>query len=263
LKFIIYLICMGLLVALMVVVFKSSHYELEEANNFYFEGEKATTVAEKKAAFNHALTLYLSAEQEYSPKFGDGKLYFNIGNTYFQLGEYPLALFYYKRAQQLMPRSEMVQESIEQVNEILQLKEEASQPTFWQKTFTPMVRFSVPEELQLFALSGIIALIAASCYLWMPHPLLKQTKTIFVFISVILLLGLARAHYMTPIQGVIIHAVEMRRSDSKESAKVSGVPIPPGTTVNLIDIEKKSSWVKVSTSDGDLGYIPKDSVRFL
>lgn len=255
-----YFISICLLSFLLLLTFKNSNKNLNEADNFYHQGENATTIAEKKQAFNDALALYLSMEQENTPQFGNGKLYYNIGNTYFQLGEYPWALLYYKKAQNLMPRSEQVQENIATTSKLLQLPKESA-PTFFEKLFQPAIALSIPERLQMFSITGIITLIVASFYIWKPHPLIKQTMQTFVFIILMILASLTKSYYFTPLQGILIHAVDLRRSDSNESPKVSNNPLRPGTTVNLIDIPSKNSWIKITTSQGDFGYIPREAVR--
>src|SRR4051812_44901770 len=69
---------------------------LQEAQRSYQQGEKALTYEERKLAFNRALFLYSSLEQEIqSPP---ASLNQALADTYFQLGEYAWAILYYQRA---------------------------------------------------------------------------------------------------------------------------------------------------------------------
>lgn len=69
---------------------------LQEAQISYQQGEKATTYEERKLAFNRALFLYNTLEQNSGSNIND--LNQALADTYFQLGEYSWAILYYQKA---------------------------------------------------------------------------------------------------------------------------------------------------------------------
>ncbi len=239
-----------------LIVAKSANTELTEAYNQYTVGERTGSIAERKEAFNKSLNIYTSLENSYSPTYGNGKLYFNIANCYFQLEQYPMALFYYYKAQSLRPRDPKVTQNLRIAQEKLGIAPEA-------KSSSISAYITLPERLQLFFLFSMIALGFASIQIWISGNVWRRIASFFGLLAGIVFLTLLYAHFMTPVQGVLIHAASLYRDAGEQYAKVSETPLLSGTKVEVLDTLNQGTWLKIQTPDGKLGFIPSDSARIL
>lgn len=232
----------------------SSTKQLEAANSFYVEGEKAGTIAERKNAFNQSLEIYQSLEHAYSPTFGNGKLYFNIANCYYQLEQYPLAIYYYDTAHVLRPRDLKVVQNLQTAQEKLGIAPDKTKDT---------ISISLPERLQIFFGLSLLTLGFASMQIWFPMVIFKRLALLFGILSVIVFLNLAYIKFLAPVEGVIIHGTSLYRDAGEQYAKVSEKPLLAGIKVEVLDTKANGTWLKIQTPDGSLGFIPKDSIYII
>jgi tetratricopeptide (TPR) repeat protein len=251
--------------ALIIVVFAfwmsyKGDERLQQAEAYYLKGETASTIASRKEAFNSALSLFLTLNDQYQPIFGTGKLSYNIGNIYYQLGEYPLAIAYYKRAENLMPRSLFVKENLTQAWEKAGISEMRKAHLLDGLLFKFL---SLPEKLQLFFGLSLLSFLFISAWLWLKKKWLAKVSKFFLIITAVILLNLAIIHYFSPIEAVLIHAVELRRDAGMEFAKVGDKPIPGGTEIEVVGYAYNEKWLQVIAPNGDFGYIPITSVKLI
>lgn len=259
-------IFIGLAIVLAAAIFLhylpgGSTQQIQEAAQSYEAGEKATTLAERESGFNQALTLYNELEKDYHPEFGTGKLYYNLANTYFQLGLYPLAIYNYEKALRLMPREEKVIQNLSIAKEKLGITEEKKDSNF-DRIFYFHIRFSLPERLQLFFLVSLLVLLISSFYLWYRQHSLKTGLMVSLIFWVIILGSLGYTRYISPLEGVIVLSTDMYRDAGKQYAKVMDHPILAGSKVEIIDVMPNGEWLKVIT-DGQMGYVPQESIRLI
>lgn len=231
------------------------------AEESYRKGETAITIAERKSAFNTALDLFLKLDADYHPNFGTGKLDFNIGNTYYQLGEYPLAILYYKRAEQLMPRLELVKRNLLQAQKKNGLHVEENTRLF--NVLLGKTLLSLPERLQLFFVLSVLTLIFISGWLWTKNPWLSKAALFFMIPAAVVSLNLFVTYYFSPVDAILIHAVELRKDAGNEFAKVGETPVPGGTSLEVINTTPSGRWLKVVAPGGDLGYVPSEVVKLV
>lgn len=250
-----------MIIAGVSLTFRTGDNRLQDADKTYHGGESASTLSERKQAFNHALDLFLQLDNEYQPNFGNGKLSYNIGNTYFQLGEYPLAAFYYKKAKKLMPRSEVIERSLSQTEQKLGLTPKKTSDLFSSFLLNPWL--SLPERLQGFFVTALMMLILASAWIWNKIRWLLYLTIIAIIPFSFLLLNLTLTYYFAPIEAVVIHATELRRDAGTEYATVTPKPIQGGTTVEVLGGSSNGQWLKVITPEGVLGYMPASAARVL
>lgn len=247
-----------LLISLLYVTFKGSSANNQLANAYarYTEGERATTISVRKEAFNESLELYKALDNSYSLKYGNGKLYFNIANCYFQLEQYPWAIYYYNRSQALRPRDSKVTQNLH----IAQMKLGVSGET---KESKSIFGLSLPERLQLFFVFSLIVLAFASLQIWFNSPFWKTITLFFGLIVTILFLNLIYAHYFGPVQGILVNSASLYRDAGEQYAKVSEKPLLSGIEVNVLGTQDHGAWLKVQTSEGDIGFIQKDALRII
>lgn len=238
-----------------------ANLKLQEANAYYQMGEKSKTVGEREQFFNNALKLYSDVEKDFNPAMGNGVLYYNIGNTYFQLGQYPWAVYYYYRAKALMPRSEEVQRNLSITLDKLKL--EPVRPTIYQKIFAFNSFLSLPEKLEIFFFSGILALVLYSLYIWIPKKGIKFLFILSGLICLLALLSLGYSRYLQPVEGVFVHAVSLYRDAGEQYAKVTPKPFPSGLKVEVLNQRENGKWLKIITPDGTVGYVPAEAIRLI
>jgi len=248
------------LLFLFVMGLRRGDARLQEADNSYLSGENAKTIAERQAAFNHALSLYLDLEKDYNPRFGTGKLSYNIGNAYYQLGEYAWSILYYQRAKALMPRDERVQRNLSAALKRLSLPN-PSENGFFADIFSFRPYLSLPERLQLFFAFNILALMFCSWYFYRRSRGIKIVAAFSLALMALMLLSLGYTRYFSPIQAVVVHSVDLRRDAGEHYAKVGKQPVAAGTNVEVLSESNDGKWLKVLAPSGEMGYAPQSDVR--
>lgn len=234
---------------------------IQEAYASYQSGEKASTISQRKEAFNHALALYTQLAES-NPTYGDGKLYYNIANTYFQLGEYPWAIFYYYRALSLRPTDEKVKHNLNVSLKKLNLSQ-ASEPTAFQNLIFFHTYFSLPERLQLFFILGLIVLACASVYIWQRQKWLAYALLGLALCWLAILLSVGYTRYFSPIEGVVVNSTALYKDAGEQYAKASDQPILGGVKVRVLDILPEGKWLKIYTPSGEVGYVPFTVIRVI
>lgn len=240
---------------------RSGDARVAQAEESYRQGEAATTISERKTAFNTALDLFLKLNADYHPNFGTGKLDFNIGNTYYQLGEYPLSILHYKRAEQLMPRSEVVKRNLAQAQKKGGLN--VTENRRFLDVLLGKNLLSLPERIELFFVLAVLTLVFTSGWLWTKSSWLSKVAGLFLIPASLVLLNLIVTHYFSPVEAVLTQAVELRRDAGTQFAKVGDTPIPGGTSVEVISTTPNGRWIKVVAPGGDLGFVPSEAVKLV
>jgi len=243
-------------------VTNQSREDMRKAYVEYVRGETAQTVGERTEAFNKALELYKNLEERYQVEFSDGKLFFNIANSYFQLGEYPWATLYYNRALKLRPRDEKVQHNLKITHEKLGIDPKEERSVF-DKLFFFYSNYSFPERMQWFMAFSLVALIFTSTFIWDRKIWMKKVAGATTVLAGVMLLTLGYSHYIAPIEGVIIRSTALYRDAGLQYAKVIDEPVLSGKKVEVLDVLKSGKWLKITTPDGHLGYIPGDAIRII
>ena len=245
---------------LLLLFWKGNNPKLTEADSSYKAGEQATTIAEREKAFNQALTLYHQLEEKHQPEFGSGKLYFNLANTYFQLGQYPLALLYYHKASALMPREERVTFNLKMAKEKLGLVDE-TKPSAFERIFFFHTKLSLPERLEIFFWLSLIVLACCSYLIWNKKKWVKNALIVSFSLWVLMLLSLCYTRYISPLEGLIVNPTALYRDAGFQYEKVTENPVMPGSKVEILDVLPNRKWLKITTNDGQMGYVPQESIR--
>lgn len=243
-------------------VTREAKAQLKEAYAHYVKGEKATTIGERRDAFNQALSLYTDLETKCDTKFGTGKLYYNIANSYFQLGEYSWATLYYYRAIGLRPRNEKIEQNLDVTLNKLGVVKKKDVSVF-KKIFFFHHYLSPPERLQLFFVFAIVGVLSSSFYIWIGQGWQKRVGVVATILSLAILLSLGYSHYLTPIEGVIVRSTALYRDAGEHYAKVIEEPVLSGNKVEVLDVLQGGRWLKVMTPEGNLGYIPQEAIRVI
>lgn len=235
---------------------------LEEAGQFYQLGETATTVSERKEAFNSALSRYLDLEKKYKPHYGNGKLYYNIANSYYQLDELPLAIYYYYQAFKLAPRDVQTQHNLSQALQKLHLNQMPPELLSGQ-TLTLGTILSLPQRLCLFFWTVVVFFLLASLSIWRPFSWLKLALALVGIVALFLLGTLVYNRFISVQEGVLVQASSLYRDAGTQYAKASNEPLPAGLKVEVVSIRNDGSWIKILSPDGALGYVSSEAIKLL
>lgn len=241
---------------------QSASQLIQSAETNYAAGERGKTIAERKEAFNQALTDYLQLSQSFQPDEGNGKLYYNIGNTYFQLGEYPLAIYYYEKALSLNPRDEKIASNLTLTLDKLGSPHKKEDSTF-QQIFFFHHYLSVPERRTLFFFFSLLTFIALSLVIWFRQRLLQYLAILFGGVALVLLGSLLYTQYMSPMEAILVQPAFLFRDAGEEYAKVEDKPLSAGKKVEVLDIKQRGLWIKILTPEGKLGFVKKDSLKII
>lgn len=262
--FIVLLVCLLVASVAFYLVSPSGESEkaLSEAYQAYRHGEEANTVNERTEFFNKALSLYTDLEKRFHPKYGNGKLYYNIANSYFQLGQYPMAVLYYYRTLDLMPKNERAQRNLQIALSKLKISDKPKDTTF-KKIFFFHYGFSLSERFRIFFVFAVLGTLLGSLYIWLKLSWLKKCAILFALTAGVFLGSIAYSNYFIPVEGVIIKSTSLYRDAGQQYAKVLKEPILSGTKVEVLDILHEGHWLKIITPDGALGYIPQNSIKII
>lgn len=250
------------------VIFYLHHYfqtassQIEFADQSYLQGERSQTVSERKADFNKALDIYLKVEEKYHPHYGNGKLYYNVGNTYFQLQEYPLAILYYYKALYLNPNMSRATYNLNAALAKLNLQPAPKSSTL-QNIFFFYHAWALPVRLQIFFFLSLIALAAFSFYLWMTSWWMKVVGIVFSALAGVMLFGFAYGYLFEYSEAVVMKSVFLHRGAGQYFTNVTEEPLRAGNKIVVYQSEDEGKWLKVEDSQGNMGYIPYDTVRFV
>ncbi len=236
---------------------------LNNAFENYKKGEQATTIQDRKVAFNQALHAYLILEEQFPLENSNGLLYYNLGNLNYELGEYAQAIFYYYKSLKLNPSHRDSQQNLKQTLNQLHLSLENPSASFTEKIFFFQHWLSLPQRFELFYLFLGISFLLASLLLWQPFRILSFLLVLSCSLLIFLGIHLFYAHYLLPLEGVLIHAAPLYRDAGFHYAKVSNQPLAPGLKVEILDIKEQGQWLKVLAPDGKLGFVSHDTIKAL
>lgn len=224
---------------------------LEEANQIYLQGEKATTFEERKTAFNHALLLYHQIEQTISSPSAD--LYRALGDTYFQLNEYAWAALYYRRALKQEPQDQSVMNHLTLAQEKLGLSPSS----------ISLSNTILPQRWIVFWGMLFLAFLLTSAALWFSSSLLRHLAKMSLLFLLIPISSLIWSYYFTPLEALIITPTGFYREPQLDQPQLTHTPLLAGTSVYVLQTTDDGKWLKIVNAEGLMGYVPLASLRLI
>lgn len=229
---------------------------LQQALQWYRQGEVAESVEEREDAFNRALFQF--AEAERSTQDPNGALLYNIGNCYYHLGEYVWALLYYERALSKLPRSERVQLNLRMTKQQLDLP--APPLSYWDR----YLRTTRGEKMRVFTLLLLAGLLFGSLSIWLTRGRIYSRASRGCFALALLpLMFVLGQHYFGSIDALVVQTTELYRDAGSQYAAVIPKPLALGEKVQVLETLEEGSWLKVNARDGTIGYVPYEVVRII
>lgn len=239
---------LSLLMGVFFSLFALPQEDFEKANAAYQRGINATNYQEREEAFNQALFLYHSIEEE--ARGLTVEVDRGIANSYFQLGEYARAVLYYQRALLVNPNDESASDNIALVRKKLGLPQVHSEAKIWSFRSQP------------FVLWGIIIVFAI--FSWTIGFSSKFKKGLGVLTLVVLFLFIGNdlfLYYTTPLKGVVVKTSAFYRTPGWSQPYVKSKPLLAGSEVYILQLAANKQWVKIRDPEGIIGYIPVENIR--
>lgn len=226
---------------------------LQEAHDSYQQGEKAKTYEERKLAFNRALFLYGTLEQENDSPHPD--LDQALANTYFQLGEYAWAILYYQRALKNNPDQGDLHSRLAQAQHKLGLSESPLTQN-WLKPFLFLAK-----QFQLLFWIISISFLVLSLAIWFPFAWLRKLGALCACLLLFILSNALFIYYFTPLEGIIIKTTGFYRAPNWNEPQLSSQPLLAGSKIRIIQMTENKEWLKIENPAGVIGYIPAANLR--
>jgi hypothetical protein len=228
---------------------------LQAAHSFYQQGIQATERWERQNAFNAALALYLSIEQQ---ETNDSyQLYQAIGDTYFQLNAYAWSILYYYRALEIELNNPHVEQKLQAAQAQLGLPQGIQRSLFNQ--FLSFNLFSLALRQWTLVWLTLLALYMGSLTIW--FGLWKKVALFLFSLVALLMLNILISMYLAPIEGILVLPSAIYQAPGFNQPQLTSIPLVKGIKVSLIGIE--DDWLKVITAEGAIGYIPFTALRLI
>ncbi len=224
---------------------------LEEANQSYLQGEKATTFEERKTAFNQAISLYHQIEHTISSPSAD--LYRALGDTYFQLNEYAWAALYYRRALKQEPQDQLAINHLTLVQEKLGLSPLSTAPS----------STILPQRWAIFGRMLFLTFLLTSATLWFSSSFLRYLAKMSLLFLLIPISSLIWSYYFTPLEALIIAPTGFYREPQLDQPQLTQAPLLAGTSVYVLQTTSNGEWLKIVNAEGLMGYVPLASLRLI
>ncbi|WP_011174664.1 SH3 domain-containing protein [Candidatus Protochlamydia amoebophila] len=230
---------------------------LQQANQYYENGLRASTFQERKNAFNQALHLYLSVE---NAQGSSSKLNQAIADTYFQLEEYPWSILYYERAKEQNPRNSIIQEHLYITQNKLGLTPMKNSRI---NDYLLSSYLSFSDKVYMFFYSFLSFVFFMTIFIWIRTQFTKILSFLTGSLVLYSLLNLIISLYIIPIYAIFITSTGLYRAPSLEEPQLSTIPFLAGQKIQVIDIAHQGNWLKVIDDNHQIGYVPSQSIRII
>ncbi len=231
---------------------QSAHF-FEQGNTFYQKGEY------QQAVDNYESALKLG--------YANAALYYNLGNSYYKLNKIGKSILNYERAKKFAPRDQDVLYNL-QIAQLRTVDKIVSVPPYFlARIWNEFRNFLSIYQLSLIALVfyilTIIALIGR--LLAKKHRMQRFSRVTFVPLFIIFLVSAGlfairlNEKAKTKEGVVLVEKVDVKSSPAEDATEVFA--LHEGTKVKINDVS--GEYFKILLSDGNVGWLPKDSIEII
>lgn len=241
---------------LLLLIYFSCLSASDLAYEAYTQGELAKTSALREKYFNEALKLYSEHEDE------SAKLYFNKGNCYYQLGQMGMAIWHYKKALLLSPRDTKIRDNLTKAYQSAGI-ETSSMKKVISQLFFFHTKMTMKERIMGIYIFAAIAFVLLSAAIWFKRGLFISLG--FSIFACACLLGASHALHKTQNKhfGIVITPVQMRCDAGEHYQSVCDNIELSGSQVIIRGFSEDGAWLRIKTSQGQEGYVPKEKIRLI
>ncbi|MEA3446041.1 MAG: tetratricopeptide repeat protein, partial [Bacteroidota bacterium] len=246
------LIFIGLFIA--TLAFADSNQALiEMANKQYSDGDYPAAIA--------------NFEKVLETGYESAGLFYNLGNAYYKSGELSAAILFYEKAKLLAPNNEDINFNLELANSHVTDKLEIIPEFFlveWINSFSLM--FSTNQ----WAIAGMIALgLCLIFFLIFLYNRVALIRRFSFYLSMLLLVATISSFIFSSKEAkklsirdtAIIFSPSVTVKSSPDESGTDLFLLHEGSKVRLID--SIGTWVEISLSDGNEGWIEKEAIRVI
>lgn len=233
-------------------LFGQSKDLLQEARAQYQKGEKATTYEERKSAFNQALFLFHTLEQQ-NPN--SSNLDEDLARTYFQLREYAWAILYDERALKKNSLNASLSSRLEEAQKKLGIVNSSAQKS-WITSWT-----TYSHRFQWLFWMILLTFIIFSLSIWIPHTWIRKLAIAFACLLFLCLGHFLLAYYFTPLEGILVQSTGLYREPDWNQPQLTDQPLLAGSKVQILQMTQNGDWLKIENSSGVIGYVPTTRLR--
>ena len=195
--------------------------------------------AEWESKVNHDLEELL---KQSPPENGNGRYYEALGNAFLALEQEPDAVWAYEKALSLAPWDSSARQNLATLQEKLALPHTST--------------FSLPLPV-LYPSLALLFILLLVTWRW------KKPRLIFAALSTLTFITLATALWILPLHGVLLHSSHLLQAPAKDSPRITKQPLPSGLKIEVLDTPLQGTWLKVKDLQGNIGYVPYESLRVL
>lgn len=196
----------------------------------------------------------------------NGYLEFNLGNTYLHLGDIGRAVLHYRRAQRLIPRDPLLAENlgVARSKTLLSLPPARKSAVyrslfFWHYQTSPSARFTA--AIVTYTLFWLL-LAARSVFRRSTGLLVAAVICALASSAAGGSLGVQRWQDRNAPDAVVVAGdVAVYKGPAETYQKQFEQSLQPG--VELVVREERGEWVRIELSDGEGGWVPRDSVELV
>ena len=235
-----------------------------QSNEQALEKFKTANDLYSKGKFIEAAELY---EEIVNNDYESYELYYNLGNAYFKLEEIPSAILFYERAKKLAPDDEDVNFNL-QIAKLKTVDKIEPVPQFFMEEWVDSISelFSLQAWTALGLIFAWLAFTFLAAFLMIWSPLWKKTFFAAGIISFVIMAASIFFAYeenteLTADDSAIVFtpSVYVKSSPSDEGTNL--FILHEGTKVQILD--EVGEWQKIRIADGNVGWLPKESVEII
>ncbi len=218
----------------------------------------------KNSDFEKAIELY---EKILKIGYESAEIYYNIGNAYFRLGKIPHSILYYERAKKLAPGDDEINFNLQIANLRIVDKIEPI-PKFFLIEWIETIRanFSSSTWAIFTIIFSWLIFISLAVFLLVISP--KMRKAFFAIAVFSFLMAIFTIFFSIQTNNLennddmaIIFSPSVTVKSSPDMNSITLFTLHEGTKLQIID--RLSDWVKIRIADGNIGWIPENSIEII
>jgi hypothetical protein len=228
----------------------------------------------EQITFDKANQLYLngdysSAREEYQKIINSGfesvELYYNLGNTFYKLGQIPSAILYYEKALILNPKDVDIQFNLDLANKLVVDKINPVNEFFfgkWIRNFAGILKADAWGYLSLMAfllLLVIVVFVYINRGVMFRKLMISWGALLLVFLVLSLVLGSIQNKQTVHPDSAIVFSSSLTAKSSPDAGGTDLIVIHEGVKVKITD--RVGTWIRIKLADGNVAWIPENSVE--
>lgn len=242
---------------LLLLTFSVQMFAVDKATNQSYFNE--ANAAYQDGKYENALELYLQIDEEYR----NFAFEYNLGNTYYKLDSIGKSILHYERAKSFDPRDENLKVNLQLANQKVVDKIEALPSLGVKDLWTNLTALNTLGTWTLLSLIAVF--FSFGCFIWVLITRSQQIKRVMALTGTLFLLAFIGTYMMAR---TVINECELDEAIiMKPKLDVKGSPsedalevflLHEGTKVSIRN--EQNGWYEISIANGNVGWVPANTV---